>query len=574
MPNASYATAYLDFIAQALHASGNLHATVEAQSAALLEVVDATASRIGLVDSQAQVIAGKFGFKDLHFGPADPLTKAQELHSAGIDGLNEFWEDGACDLDALSIAQLPARWQKKIEDQVVASLQMIREIEHRLELFPKGWAQQLQQSKLELVSHDTLKSALVYHEAEHLLADRVAAWEALQAQGSIALFDLHAVATHAATQELQEKVVAAQAEQVRLCAKVVQQRQQAEEERKREEQRKRDEALRLEEERKLEAKRKLEEEQRLEKERQREEQRRIEEERRLEEQKKQELQWEQDRLAREQAMRREAAEKAARLAQEKQAEEERKRKEQRKRDEALRLEEDRKLEAKRKLEEEQRLENARHREEQRRLEEKRHQEEQKKQKLQLEHSRLAREEAMRRAAAEKAARLTQESRPSKKELPSWLPKVAGAAIALALAKGLLTWGALSEPPAPSHPAQTKSGGSYSGYRPDQNWMRGGLYGHDNEVAALKRVTITGGEGDYRVHISNQFGFRCRIYFDANGDPARLSDCAAEDANWIAVPNGFRLTCSSPGDERVCSGHYTLKSEYYSTVSEMKIARRQ
>jgi hypothetical protein len=500
MPNASHANVYLDFIAQALHASGNLRATVNAQSAALLEAVDATAARIGLVDAQAQVVAGKFGFKGLHFGPTDPLTKAQALHAAGIDGLNEFWEDGACDLEALSIEKLPAKWQKKIEDHVLASLQMIRDIEHRLELFPKGWAHRLQQSKIELVSHDTLEPARVHHEAEHLLAERVAAWDALQAQGSIALVDLHAFATHADTQVLQEKIVAAQAEQERLCAKVVRQRQQAEEDRKREEQRKRDEERRLEEERKLEAKRKLAEERRLEEERQREEQRRIEEERRLEKE--------------------------------------------------------------------------RQREEQRRLEEERRLEEQKKQEAQWEQERLAREEAMRREAAERAARLKQESEPSKKEKPGWLFQVAGVLIALFLTKVVFGPGSSTESPAPSRPAQTKSAVPASGYSPDPAWLRGGLYGHDNEVAALQRVTITGREGDYRVHISNQFGFRCRIFFDANGDPARLSDCVADDAGWSATPNGFRLTCSSPGDERVCGGQYTLKSEHYSSVSEMKIARKR
>ncbi len=181
---------------------------------------------------------------------------------------------------------------------------------------------------------------------------------------------------------------------------------------------------------------------------------------------------------------------------------------------------------------------------------------------------------MRREAAERAARLKQESAPSKRAVPAWVYQVVGGLVAFILYKVFTGPASPPERPTPSRPAQTKSAVPASGYRPDPVWLRGGLYGHDNEVAALQRVTITGREGDYRVHISNQFGFRCRIFFDANGDPSRLSDCVADNAGWSAAPNGFRLTCSSPGDEVVCGGQYTLKSEHYSSVSEMKIARKR
>ncbi len=484
MPNVSHANLYLDFIAQALHASGDLRDTVKTQSSALLEAVDTAAARMGLVDAQAQAIAGKFGFKGMHFGPQDPLTRARALHEEAIENLNSFWNEGACDLEALSIERLPAKWLKKIEDHVVTSLQMIRDIEHRLELFPNGWEHRLQQSKIELVSHDTLEPARVHHEAEHLLAHRVSAWEALKEQGSVALIDLHAFATAADTQVLQEKIAAAQVEQEKLCAKVVKQREQAEEARLQQEQRRRDEERRLAEERKLEAKRKIEEEQRREKERQGEERRRIEEERLLAERKKQEAQWEQERQAR--------------------------------------------------------------------------------------------EDAIRREQEERAARLKQESAQSGK-VPGLLIKAGGVVAAFLLVTivvGLFEFGGPEpERPTPNRPQPARSSGSSSGYLPDPAWMQGGLYGSDNDVAALKRVTITGSNGDYRVHISNQFAFTCRIYFDANGEPARLSDCTSGDPGWYAEPETFPLNCSSPGGERVCSGRYVLRNQTYASDSEMKIARR-
>ena len=139
------------------------------------------------------------------------------------------------------------------------------------------------------------------------------------------------------------------------------------------------------------------------------------------------------------------------------------------------------------------------------------------------------------------------------------------------------------------------------------WLNSVLYGNDNPIAALKKVTIRAGGGGYRINVSNQFNFECGLDFDAAGNPARLSNCASKDpptpmcgqsdphsvcveqskgcfhVTYEARPDCFSvwtvkepqvlLTCSSRKGEEICSGKYTLVSGTFSDAGEFKIARR-
>ena len=110
------------------------------------------------------------------------------------------------------------------------------------------------------------------------------------------------------------------------------------------------------------------------------------------------------------------------------------------------------------------------------------------------------------------------------------------------------------------------------------WTTGGLYGSDNEVAALKTVRISQNGNSYQVLISNQFAFNCRIEFNSAGDPTRLINCQSSDSSdkWRASPDVIQLNCNRRSTERVCQGRYTLTSPDggYQTESTMTIASKR
>ena len=110
------------------------------------------------------------------------------------------------------------------------------------------------------------------------------------------------------------------------------------------------------------------------------------------------------------------------------------------------------------------------------------------------------------------------------------------------------------------------------------WTTGGLYGSDNEVAALKTVRISQNGNSYQVLISNQFAFNCMIEFNSAGDPTRLINCQSSDSSdkWRAIPDVIQLTCNRRSTERVCQGRYTLISPDggYQTESTMTIASKR
>ena len=111
------------------------------------------------------------------------------------------------------------------------------------------------------------------------------------------------------------------------------------------------------------------------------------------------------------------------------------------------------------------------------------------------------------------------------------------------------------------------------------WLTSKLYGHDNDAAALRKVTISEENEKYRVLIENQFGFTCDLSFDDEGNPVLLTNCTA--SGWRILETEVPLKCRSKARERVCSGKNTLCPEDYDDAScvsfvgggEMVIARR-
>ncbi len=98
---------------------------------------------------------------------------------------------------------------------------------------------------------------------------------------------------------------------------------------------------------------------------------------------------------------------------------------------------------------------------------------------------------------------------------------------------------------------------------NDRWSKGSLYGADNEVAKLMKVTIKGDSiHGYTVFIRNQFAFTCHLQVDKNGDPSILSECLSKDEPDWTIKDKIKLNCDNIKGERVCSGRYNLHSKGY------------
>lgn len=180
----------------------------------------------------------------------------------------------------------------------------------------------------------------------------------------------------------------------------------------------------------------------------------------------------------------------------------------------------------------------------------------------------ARADAERTKAAEEAAAAKTEK--SKK---FWRNVAWYGAIVIGVA-GARVYLDADEPKSVVAPKPTAAPPRSSGNKPGASWLAGGLYGSDNGYASLRKVTITDRGGYYEAHIANQFGFTCRIDFDAKGDPARLFACTSAE-RWTARPDAIALTCSTNGTDRVCQGTYTLASpDGFTDAARMTIARKR
>ncbi len=106
------------------------------------------------------------------------------------------------------------------------------------------------------------------------------------------------------------------------------------------------------------------------------------------------------------------------------------------------------------------------------------------------------------------------------------------------------------------------------------WIAGPLRGHDNRMAAMRRVTIRGSEGAYTIAIDNQFGFRCSLDFDASGMPSALRDCASPEPDWHARPDLIAVTCALAGADLECQAPYQLGSRDGYASREIMLFRRR
>jgi hypothetical protein len=139
------------------------------------------------------------------------------------------------------------------------------------------------------------------------------------------------------------------------------------------------------------------------------------------------------------------------------------------------------------------------------------------------------------------------------------------------------------------------------------WLSSAVYGSDNNVAALKKVTIRAVENGYRINISNQFNFECDLSSDDKGNPSTLSNCLSQDKPrpicnpdmpdsfcatssgcfasreeknpvcyeaWVVKEPTVKLACGVTKAEQVCKGKYTLATTRgYATAAVFTIARR-
>ncbi len=140
------------------------------------------------------------------------------------------------------------------------------------------------------------------------------------------------------------------------------------------------------------------------------------------------------------------------------------------------------------------------------------------------------------------------------------------------------------------------------------WVNASLYGNDNDMAALRKVSIRQtGEG-YRVNIRNQFNFECSLTFDDAGNPEALADCRSLDEpspicnpempdadcaiksgcfrqpdeqrpecfeSWIVQEPRIPLSCRAGKLEIVCTGRYTLgTTRGFATDGRFTIARKR
>lgn len=114
------------------------------------------------------------------------------------------------------------------------------------------------------------------------------------------------------------------------------------------------------------------------------------------------------------------------------------------------------------------------------------------------------------------------------------------------------------------------------------WLNGKLYGNDNNMASLRKVTIKEVGNGYKIKIDNQFAFECDLNFGSDDQPHELKSCVSTlrdgdqwydpRMSWSASPESIALQCTSNKKEYVCEGKYMLINQNYSSESKFTIAR--
>ncbi|HWV15770.1 MAG TPA: hypothetical protein VN030_10080 [Cellvibrio sp.] len=115
------------------------------------------------------------------------------------------------------------------------------------------------------------------------------------------------------------------------------------------------------------------------------------------------------------------------------------------------------------------------------------------------------------------------------------------------------------------------------------WLKATLYGSDNDMASLRKVTISQSNEAYTIRIENQFAFECSLTFDDQGNPSALTNCVStlregeegdySPSPWSASPETIKLKCTTTQKEHLCKGRYQLINGDYKSRSEFVFARK-
>lgn len=106
------------------------------------------------------------------------------------------------------------------------------------------------------------------------------------------------------------------------------------------------------------------------------------------------------------------------------------------------------------------------------------------------------------------------------------------------------------------------------------WLTDKLYGHDNQYAAFRKVSIFEEGSRLKILIANQFGFKCELDLDYQGNPSRLGNCVSTtEPEWTASPS-ISLVCKESAKDQVCRGKYDLRNGDFGEPYNMVIARRK
>lgn len=581
MSKASIKSLYLHFLDEFLSTDDQFRIMLESNALALITELETGKERITRSELSVREIATKLDITTLTYTSEDPIGAMFEAWNNQASFLNEIWIDGECDMERLGPSLIESEWSSSLELQENQSRVMVQAIALSSEEFPLNWHSKLNNCSLSLKQWGMADMADAYLYAQMELKKLEQDWKRLQKRAGLTFIELYKFWSSPAHKKLSQAVTKAEQECEDLCEKarfdlerLEQERLEQErlrieyeaEERKRKEivERERQQQERFEQERK--------ELEKFEKERQLKE--RFERERKeLERFEKERLRLEQEEIKRKEFEQYAKEKKLREKLEKEQIERERLKRE--------RQEEARK-EAERQLHD--RLEREA-------LERKKQEsfERAQQQKLQEEKERLQQEEMV----AEQA----REIRKKRKRFTAVFICILLAAYALgyfiSVSEGdsYDSLGSESKPLTSEKIVSTNNDIEYktsisvkreneekslsASFPPQSVWLQGGLYGHDNPAAAIRRVRITEIQsGRYEVTISNQFGFVCSIDFNSNGNPLRLRACSsANEPSWSVSPQEINLKCEQYSSEVICRGQYELSSGAYSSPSEMVIARK-
>ena len=225
-------TLYFAFIAEAMNADERLRAELGKNLTSVAEAVELSKSRVCHVDSVARALSAKLGIQNLEYGPEDPMTATIDTYNQQIKALNDFWDDGNCDLEQVSLSMLLSEWGGDIEKKTTMILDILKKMEGGLVQFPERWHLTLENCKVELLEWQVLEQAEKYHAAETLLTNLARQWREILATKRVSMGELLKFFSQKDMKKLERSVVSAEQEQKTLCENALLERERVEEERR------------------------------------------------------------------------------------------------------------------------------------------------------------------------------------------------------------------------------------------------------------------------------------------------------------------------------------------------------